>query len=183
LARTARWELATTSPRRMRSGHLQLVILCRPIGAAPAAPSSHARDGPQRAGPRSSHSQALRRDVKTIPSRPPFAANRASNPVGRLRGSSAPRRRRNRSTTGPSMPEPSFFTPQAPKKITLNQTLRVVASEAGEHRVTPQLASWPQDQAIARDRTRTAAFRGHTITPTALPHEHSGEHDLPGNPR
>jgi hypothetical protein len=55
-----------------------------------------------------------RRDVKTIPSRPTVTTNRASNPLGRLRGSSAPRRRRNRSTTGPSCtPEPSFFTPQA----------------------------------------------------------------------
>jgi hypothetical protein len=43
-----------------------------------------------------------------------FAAIRASDPLGTLRGSSGPRRRRNRSTTRPRRtPEPSFFTPQA----------------------------------------------------------------------
>jgi hypothetical protein len=78
------------------------------------------RDGPQRPGPPSSHSQVLRRDIKPIPSRPTFAANRASNPLGRLRGSSAPRRPRNSSATGPSCtPEPSFFTPQRYTEIHL----------------------------------------------------------------
>src|SRR6266540_5347020 len=59
----------------------------------PPSHRSHARDGPPRAGPRSSHSHVLRPDVKTIPSRPTVAANRASNPHGRPRGSSPPRRR------------------------------------------------------------------------------------------
>jgi transposase len=44
---------ATRGPLRLRPSH-----------------RSHARDGPQKAGPRSSHSQVLRRDVKAIPSRP-----------------------------------------------------------------------------------------------------------------
>jgi hypothetical protein len=47
----------------------------RPDGPLRLPPShrSHARDGPQRAGPRSSHSQELKRDVKAIPPRPTFA--------------------------------------------------------------------------------------------------------------
>jgi hypothetical protein len=131
LGRTARWKPATASPRRMPSSHLQLLIPCgadrRPRGRT-VSPRPEGRcgcrlrigrmprDGPQRAGPRSSHSQVLRRDIKPIPSRLTFAANRASNPPGRLRGDSAPRRPRNSSATGPSCtPEPSFFTPQVRK--------------------------------------------------------------------
>jgi hypothetical protein len=91
----------------------------------PSSHRSHARDGPQRTGPRS-HRQVLRRDVKAIPSRPRSLPS-AHRILGRLRGSSGPRRRRNRSTTSPSRtPEPSFFTPHP--STTFPQRLRKASS-------------------------------------------------------
>jgi Homeodomain-like domain len=73
---------------------------------------SHARDGPQRAGPALVPQPSAQARRQSHPVQAAFAAIRASDPLGRLRGSSAPRRRRNRSTTSPSRtPEPSFFTP------------------------------------------------------------------------
>ncbi len=81
----------------------------------PPSHRSHARDGPQ-SRPARPTAKCSGATSKAIPSRPTFATNRASNPLERLRGSSAPRRRRNRSTTGPSTPEPSFFTPQGPRR-------------------------------------------------------------------
>jgi hypothetical protein len=80
-----------SSPPRPRGLHAT-----RGPSRLPPSHRSHARDGPQRTGPPSSHIQVLRRDVTAIPSRPAFAANHASDPFGRPRGSSAPRRRRNR---------------------------------------------------------------------------------------
>jgi hypothetical protein len=79
----------------------------------PPSHRSHARDGPQRAGPRARLQPSARARARrqSIPSRPAFAANRVSDP-GRLPRIFSPRRRRNRSTTSPSCtPEPSFFTP------------------------------------------------------------------------
>src|SRR6266498_4756080 len=57
-------------------------------------------------------SARARRQSHTVPARV-RRQPRIGSP-GRVRGSSAPRRRRNRSTTSPSCtPEPSFFTPHA----------------------------------------------------------------------
>jgi hypothetical protein len=68
----------------------------------PPSHRSHARDGPQRAGPRSSHTKCSGATSKPSRPVPRFAANHASDPLARPRGSSAPRRRRNRSTSSPS---------------------------------------------------------------------------------
>jgi hypothetical protein len=97
----------------------------RPLRLPPSH-RSHARDGPQRTG--RARPTAKRSGATSKPSRPTFAANHASNPLGRLRGSSVPGRRRNRSTIGPSTPEPSFFTPHGfpPETVT-----GAVSSSAG----------------------------------------------------
>jgi hypothetical protein len=83
----------------------------------------------------------LGRDGKAIPSQPAFAANRASNPLGRLQGSTALRRRRNRSTTGLSTPEPSFFTPHAgafPRSLGRHSYIRLTTEqfEAGREAIS-----------------------------------------------
>jgi hypothetical protein len=110
---------SASHPAWSRSGPLRLCGLLATQGLLRLPPShrSHARDGPQSGGPRSSHSQVLRRDVRAIQSRPAFAANHTSVRLGRPRESSAPRHRRGQSTTSPNCtPEPSFFTPQAARR-------------------------------------------------------------------
>jgi len=133
LGRTARWKLATTSPRRMPSSHLQLLIPCGAIRRRPGravSPRPGGRCGCRRridrmlatdpkeqarARPTAKYSGAMSKPSRPGPRSPPTTP---SNPLGRPRGSPAPRRRRNRSTTSPSRtPEPSFFTPRQTPRV------------------------------------------------------------------
>jgi hypothetical protein len=96
---------------RPRSFLVQPATLCAGTATSSVAAGPMPAGAPGRP-PLALQTHQLRRDVKAIPSRPAFAANRGSDPLARPRRSSAPRRRRNRSTTSPSRtPEPSFCTP------------------------------------------------------------------------
>ena len=77
----------------------------------PSSHRSHARDATPKSRPAIPQPSAQARR-QSHPVQAAVAAIRASDPLGRPRGSSGPRRRRNRSTTNASRsPEPSFFTP------------------------------------------------------------------------
>jgi transposase len=87
----------------------RVLVATRGPSLLPPSHRSHARDGPRKSSPASSHSPVLTRDVKAT-------AGRARGPhkprVGSARGlpgSSAPSRRRNQSTSSPSLPAGTDF--------------------------------------------------------------------------